>query len=568
MIGARLSSSGHVAEDSGQIDRGRFEPLPSPTPSRLVLGLPQRLAFFVLLLAAEGIPISDLVHRYHGNWAFLRIAIVFGSLLLAISYTKSRNLFHEVSNELKSVPIRWALVAGHFGALLLFVAVSFAPQETGVPAVLLAALWYLAGVLTIALAGVALVPPAAAWRLVRATGYAWTYALAAGVIASRLVVYAPLWTGAIWNPAINLSWKPATDFTFGLVNALLRLFLSNVIADWKTMTIGTPAFNVTILPWCAGFEGTALMLVFSVAWLGFFRREFRFPQALLLVPAGMAVMWMSNVIRITALILIGVAGAPGVAIGGFHSQAGWIAFNCVALGFVTLSGRIPWFARGVLEKPRVKTVAENPAAAYVLPFLIILAVTMLSRAASSSSFEWLYPLRFASVAGALWFFRASYAELDWHFSWFSVGAGCVVFGLWMGLDQLSGAPKDSAIAAGLAAWPYWGRMAWLVIRTAAAVTTVPIAEELAFRGFLIRRVISSNFESLDPRRYTIVAVLVSSLAFGAMHGPRWIAGALAGLIYAIAYLRRGRIGDAVIAHAVTNALLALVVVSMRKWYLW
>jgi CAAX prenyl protease-like protein len=138
----------------------------------------------------------------------------------------------------------------------------------------------------------------------------------------------------------------------------------------------------------------------------------------------------------------------------------------------------------------------------------------------------------------------------------------------MGLDQLSGAPKDSAIAAGLAAWPYWGRMAWLVIRTAAAVTTVPIAEELAFRGFLIRRVISSNFESLDPRRYTIVAVLVSSLAFGAMHGPRWIAGALAGLIYAIAYLRRGRIGDAVIAHAVTNALLALVVVSMRKWYLW
>jgi membrane protease YdiL (CAAX protease family) len=53
-----------------------------------------------------------------------------------------------------------------------------------------------------------------------------------------------------------------------------------------------------------------------------------------------------------------------------------------------------------------------------------------------------------------------------------------------------------------------------------------------------------------------------------MHGPRWIAGALAGLIYAIAYLRRGRIGDAVIAHAVTNALLALVVVSMRKWYLW
>ena len=102
----------------------------------------------------------------------------------------------------------------------------------------------------------------------------------------------------------------------------------------------------------------------------------------------------------------------------------------------------------------------------------------------------------------------------------------------------------------------------------AAILTVPIAEELAFRGFLIRRLISGDFDELSPRQYTYVGVLVSSVAFGLLHGDRWLAGTLAGLIYALAYLRRGRIGDAVVAHATTNALLAACVLLGGKWDLW
>ena len=138
----------------------------------------------------------------------------------------------------------------------------------------------------------------------------------------------------------------------------------------------------------------------------------------------------------------------------------------------------------------------------------------------------------------------------------------------MGLDRFLGAPTTSGIGAGLAALPAAGRIAWLVFRTAAAVITVPIAEELVFRGFLIRRLISADFESLDPRRYTIVSVLISSLAFGLLHGDRWLAGTLTGFLYAFVYLKRGRIGDAVAAHATTNALLAAWVLIGSRWYLW
>jgi CAAX prenyl protease-like protein len=202
-----------------------------------------------------------------------------------------------------------------------------------------------------------------------------------------------------------------------------------------------------------------------------------------------------------------------------------------------------------------------------MPFVMILGAGMVSGLASSG-FEWLYPLRVVAALVTLWYFRAQYRELDWRFGWLSVVAGCAVLGIWLGLDSFMGANTASGIGPGLAAWPATARIAWLVFRTAGAVITVPIAEELAFRGFLIRRLQAADFESLPPRAYTYFAVLVSSLAFGLMHGDRWLAGTLAGLIYAIAYLRRGRIGDAVVAHATTNALLAGCVLLGGKWYLW
>ena len=82
-----------------------------------------------------------------------------------------------------------------------------------------------------------------------------------------------------------------------------------------------------------------LILAFTVAWLVYFRREYIFPRALLLIPAGIAAIFALNVVRIAGLMMIGDAGFPNVAVYGFHSQAGWLAFNAVGLGFVALTNR-------------------------------------------------------------------------------------------------------------------------------------------------------------------------------------------------------------------------------------
>jgi exosortase E/protease (VPEID-CTERM system) len=302
------------------------------------------------------------------------------------------------------------------------------------------------------------------------------------------------------------------------------------------------------------------MLVFGVLWLWYSRKEYRFPGALVLIPAGILVLWCVNAFRIAALILIGNAGAPGLAVGGFHSQAGWIGFNMVAIGFC-------FAARQFAGTREAESLRENTTAPWLMPFLAILAAGTIARSATSG-FEWLYPLRFFAAAFVLWIFRARYKSLDWHFGWESPVLGVGVFIFWIGLAHFVGGHGSGGIGAGLAALSSPAKVAWVTFRAVAAITTVPVAEELAFRGFLIRRLIAADFEPLKPTAFTWFSLLLSSLAFGFMHGDRWIAGTLAGLIYAGAFLQRGRIGDAVVAHGTTNALLAAWVLLGGNWELW
>ena len=108
---------------------------------------------------------------------------------------------------------------------------------------------------------------------------------------------------------------------------------------------------------------------------------------------------------------------------------------------------------------------------------------------------------------------------------------------------------------------------WLIARVLGSVVVIPLAEELAFRGYLLRRLVAADFRTVSPDRLTGVAFVISSMAFGALHG-RWLAGTLAGVCYALAFCRRGRIGDAVLAHATTNALIAGDVLATGAWSLW
>ena len=231
---------------------------------------------------------------------------------------------------------------------------------------------------------------------------------------------------------------------------------------------------------------------------------------------------------------------------------------------VPASAALPSHDATIASTVTANETAESPAtAAYLVPFLAILAASFISKAASGY-FEWLYPLRFIAAAIALWYFRSEYRKLDWRFGWIAPATGAAIFLAWIGPALWMHERHASPLGSALAALSPSIRTAWIAFRVAAAVVTVPIAEELAFRGYLARRLISRNFDEVSFRSLTSLSVCLSSVAFGVMHGSHWFVGILAGLAYAAVLKWRGRIGDAVIAHATSNLLLAVWVLTARR----
>jgi exosortase E/protease (VPEID-CTERM system) len=418
----------------------------------------------------------------------------------------------------------------------------------------LAVSWIAAGLIAIGAGSAAFVPWTFFEWLKRSTGPVWMFALAVALLAVS---------------AVRLSqslWQYAAEFTFRLVVWIVHPILPAVRLQPERLRISTPNFGVIIDQACSGLEGAGLLIVFMTAWLILFRRDFRFPRSLLLIPACVALLYTVNAFRIAALFLLGNAGAPKVAAGGFHSQAGWIAFNAVALGITLIVPRFTWFRTGPREPKAASVAAPNATAAYLMPFLSILAAGMFSRAASAD-FEWFYALRFVAAVATLWFFRDQLRKIDWRCGWLGVAAGIGVFGLWVGLDALYGTPA-AAMPPALGSATPGTRTLWIVIRFLAAATTVPIAEELAFRGFLMRRISSEDFELVPLSKASWLGVGASSVAFGLLHGERWLAGIAAGLIYALAARRSGRLGEAALAHGVTNTALAVYLLQSDQWQYW
>ena len=399
------------------------------------------------------------------------------------------------------------------------------------------------------LAGLA---PLSLWRRsAAALGPRWLYAAAAAGLACVLFT----WSQQLWGSTAQL--------TFHLVRLLLAPILPSLHADAATRILATGRFAIYVAPYCSGLEGIALMIAFSGAWLLYFRDEYLFPRALVLIPAGVLVVFALNVVRIAALMLIGNAGFAAVALYGFHSQAGWIAFNCAACGIAFASRHSRWLNREAAHNSRAS--GANPTAAYLVPFLAVLAAGMLSHAVSSG-FETWYDLRLLAAAPALALYWRALARVDWRFGWLGICGGVAVFALWLGAAHFILQPRGMPTA--LAGMGPGARALWIATRTLTSVLVIPVVEELAYRGYLLRRLVAESFEAVSYGAVGWIPLLVTAIAFGVLHGPMWLPGVAAGVVYGLVAIHTERLGEAVSAHLVTNLLIAGWVLCAGQWQLW
>jgi len=217
------------------------------------------------------------------------------------------------------------------------------------------------------------------------------------------------------------------------------------------------------------------------------------------------------------------------------------------------------------KEAQSKTPIELGDTALLLPLMSLIVISLMTKVINPD-FGWLYPVHIGIAAWMIYFFRKPFLLFLTKPSIVSIVIGVVVFILWIILIPENPA-QNAHFVAELGTVPLWASIAWLLFRVVGATVIVPIAEELAFRGYLQPR-LQNWFDQNYLKSISVIASLgITSLLFGYVHSDI-LAGSVAGLFFGLAYLQRRQLMDAVMAHAVTNGLLALYVMGFGYWSYW
>ena len=102
-----------------------------------------------------------------------------------------------------------------------------------------------------------------------------------------------------------------------------------------------------------------------------------------------------------------------------------------------------------------------------------------------------------------------------------------------------------------------------------AAIVVPFMEELFWRDYLWRTIIAPNdFKLARIGEWDPKAVVFVCAAFASVHGNWWPTAVVWGLMIAGLLLYTRSLGACIIAHAVTNLLLAGYVLKWHEWSFW
>ncbi|MCO4826188.1 MAG: exosortase E/protease, VPEID-CTERM system [Amylibacter sp.] len=416
------------------------------------------------------------------------------------------------------------------------------PSATGIVAIAIA--WLVGGTL---LCGGALLMLASVsrWRV-----FAQTAGLSFVVvaIAGAATPFVALQLRSHWRG------EALADWTFSTVVWIMDFWGQPVVSDAGAKTIGNGTFLINVAPSCSGVEGLAMVTIFTLIYLYLFRSDLRFPRAFIILPIGLCLSWLMNSLRIAVLIQIGISGHPELAVGGFHSHAGWLIFTLLSLTIVLISQALPFFKveHTTPAKP-ILPFLDDPAVVQILPFFVFMATALLASTFAEDAAT-LYPVRAVAMAAVLLLVWPYIRRLAWRIDPTAIAVGVFIAVYWV---VFAPDPESAAPYAGFGAAL---TVLWIASRIVGTTVFVPIIEELFFRGYLLNRLAPKG----APTLHILLAVTVSTAPFAALHG-RWIEAAVAGALFAWLRLRRDNLTDAIVAHMIANGLIASWAVYTQNW---
>ena len=216
-----------------------------------------------------------------------------------------------------------------------------------------------------------------------------------------------------------------------------------------------------------------------------------------------------------------------------------------------------------------------PSLAYVLPFAVFLILLEFQKYIPfGASLE--YPLRVLILSAVLFVFSRRVIDLHSSQRIESVILGVLVFVIWIGPDILFPAYRqhwifqNSLTVVSTSPVPEKIMMSPVVLasRILRSILLVPIIEELFWRAWLMRWLISQRFEQVKLGTYAPAAFWATAVLFASEHGSYWDVGLVAGILYNWWMVRTRSLGNCILAHAVTNACLCGYVVATHHWEYW
>lgn len=220
------------------------------------------------------------------------------------------------------------------------------------------------------------------------------------------------------------------------------------------------------------------------------------------------------------------------------------------------------------------TLGRSATVAYVAPFVAFIGVMALEHTLLPNS-QILYPVRFVIVLAVILLVSRPVLQLRPKNPLASIVVGIAVFLIWIAPDRLFGyrhfwlfdnpltGSASTSIPAGMHS-SIW----FLAARTLGSVALVPILEELFWRGWLMRWLINPDFEKVPLGKYAPGAFWIVAILFASEHGPYWEVGLMAGVVYNWWMIRTKSLADCMLAHAVTNGVLAAYVMASGQWQYW
>ncbi len=214
----------------------------------------------------------------------------------------------------------------------------------------------------------------------------------------------------------------------------------------------------------------------------------------------------------------------------------------------------------------------------VLPFILFLILTTCQGRFGIASHFWFYAVKMLIGIALIAWMWSQVQEMRWRMSWEACCVGLACFLLWVGLDGVI--PRLGALLGDTAEEKPWQwnpfefftdhpALAWTFvgIRIIGSTLIVPPLEEVFYRSAVYRYWVAPNIESVPLNRFDFKAFFATSILFGVVH-QEWLAGIFCGAAFQWLVLRKGHLGDAMTAHAITNALLGLYVVWTDSWQFW